>query len=279
VHKIVAITPAGRRQYLSVLDHYIRRDDAISEWRLYDNCWNDLDRAYLTTLADANPKVKLCRIADSDGTNRSVNAIYAQCRDADTFYIKMDDDIVYLDPNFASRLHQAAMRDPDGPIWWSPLVVNNAICSFLIKHTSKARIDAPLSAQASCPIGWRNPRFAEALHVAFTRALGKGEAAVFHCPDARISGGRFSINCIGFFGRTVAALDRLFCPPGVDDEEWISAVLPAKTQRCGMVIGDLLAAHFAYFTQEEYLSARHVLGLYSALTEGARRPSLRGANA
>jgi hypothetical protein len=279
VHRIVAITPAGRRQYLEILDHYIRGDDAIVEWRLYDNCRNAEDRAYLSQLAAANPKARLFEVAGADGTNRSINSIYTQCREPDVFYIKMDDDIVYLDPGFASRMYAAAMRDPDGPVWWSPLVINNAICSFLIKHTSGMRIDAPLSAQASCSIGWRDPRFAEAMHTAFTGALAQGVEARFHCPDTTISGGRFSINCIGFFGRTVAELGNVFCPPGVDDEEWISAVLPAKTQRHGLVIGDLLAAHFAYFTQADHLDSRHTLGLYSSLIGQVARTATRGADA
>jgi len=143
------------------------------------------------------------------------------------------------------------------------------------------RIAAPLTPQADCPIGWKDPAFAEALHIAFTGALGKGEQGVFHCPDLKISGSRFSINCIGFFGRTVARLDADFSPPEVDDEEWISAVLPSKTQRTGLVVGDLLAAHFAFFTQEDYLSRRTLLGLYAALAAApnAQAPRLAAPRA
>ena len=135
MHKIVVITPAGRQRYLSVLDHYIRRDATI-EWRLYDNCRCGSDRAYLAKVARDNPKARVIPLAGGDGATRSINAIHGQCSDPETFYIKMDDDIVYLNPGFAGRLYAAAMRDPDGPIWWSPLVINNAVCSFLIKQAS-----------------------------------------------------------------------------------------------------------------------------------------------
>jgi hypothetical protein len=69
----------------------------------------------------------------------------------------------------------------------------------------------------------------------------------------------------------------------VDDEEWISAVLPSLTGKPGRIIGNLVVSHFSFFTQEEDLLRTGLLQDYADLvgvpvlqlpTTGAR--SLRG---
>jgi hypothetical protein len=67
----------------------------------------------------------------------------------------------------------------------------------------------------------------------------------------------------------VAQLDAGFRLPDVDDEERISTVLLAKTQRCGMVIGDLIVARFAYFAPEPHLEASNLIALCSGFVARA----------
>jgi hypothetical protein len=71
-----------------------------------------------------------------------------------------------------------------------------------------------------------------------------------------------SINCIGFFGADVARLGDLFCPLGVDDEEWISGVLPLLTRRVGRVLGGNTVAHYSFYTQEFVLNQTDILDKY-----------------
>jgi GT2 family glycosyltransferase len=274
MHRIVAVTPAGRRHYLELLHHYIRQDHGIDEWQLWDNCRSAADRVYINALAERDPRIRVVRLAGTDGSNRSVNRFYPMANDGDTFYIKMDDDLVYLPPQLASRLYRRALAERERAIWWSPLIVNNAVCSALLKHHSSLRITAGLTAQASCPIGWRNPLFAQRLHQAFLAALRSQRGAVFQIPDVSLAGARFSINCIGFFGADQHALGEQFCPPGVDDEEWISAVLPVRSGRSGRVLGDMAVAHFSFYTQESALLRTALLDEYYAIA-GLRLPELQ----
>ena len=74
--------------------------------------------------------------------------------------------------------------------------------------------------------------------------------------------GRFSINCLGVFGRDRNALGEAFCPIDVDDEEHISAFLPMLTKRPGQIIGDELVAHFSYYTQERVVRDTDILARY-----------------
>jgi hypothetical protein len=261
-HKIVAVTPAGRRHYLELLRHYVCADATIDEWHLWDNCWNPKDRRYIEELEAAEKKVKLIRLDRVDGTSRSVNQFYQFCTEEDAFYIKIDDDIVYLPEGFGGALYRRAMDEHEKYLWWSPLIINNSICSWLIKHHSLIKITEGMSCQASDLCGWLDPAFAEKMHRKFLAALKVGDITPFFVPDFEISLSRFSINCVGFFGADVKALGPVFCPPDVDDEEWISAYLPSRLHRPGRVIGNLVVAHFSFTPQEPELLQSRILDQY-----------------
>jgi hypothetical protein len=266
MHRIVVVTPAGRRKYLDLLKHYILNDDSIDSWQLWDNCRNEEDRHYIHELERMSSKINVISVKGSDGSNLSVNRFYVHCRDPDVFYIKMDDDIVYLPKEFGKRLYNKAVGEKNNYTWWSPLVVNNAICTWLLKYHGRIHIGNGVSAQAGCSYGWRNPVFAKALHEVFVQAVTTDNLSAFQVPDFEINLGRFSINCIGFFGDFAASLSEdEFCPLGVDDEEWLSAVLPSRAGKPGRIAGDIVISHFSYFTQERALLYYDILRKYYQL--------------
>jgi hypothetical protein len=266
------VTPAGRRAYLEILKSYILADPAIVEWHLWDNCRRPDDREYINALASQNPKIKIVKPpSTATGTNRSINQFYALTRDPSVFYIKMDDDLVYLPPNFGRDFYAKALAEKGRYSYWSPLIVNNAICSWLLKYHACLKIDAEIMASAGCYVGWKSPYFAIDLHKFFLSALRDNKLGHFRVPDFQISLARYSINCIGYFGDEAQALGDRFCPLDVDDEEWISAVLPSITGKPGRILGDLLISHFSFFTQEDELIEADLLKDYY-LIAGLDRP-------
>lgn len=272
--RIIAVTPAGRRAYLELLAHYLLADDSIDEWQLWDNCRTEEDRAFLAVLAARHPKIRIVTGEGAGGHNSGINQFYRHCAVAEDFFIKLDDDIVWLPPGFGGALAARALAEKGRYSWWSPIVVNNAICSWLMKVTGRLETRAWIAALADDATGWRNPDFAEALHAAFLDAAATGRLERFATPDAEVSLGRYSINCIGFFGDDVVRLGDRFCPPGVDDEDWISAALPALTHRPGRVVGSLLACHFAFRTQEDHLLRTELLNRYYRLAGLVREAPL-----
>ncbi len=267
-HKIIAVTPAGRKRYLEILKNYILKDNSIDEWHLWDNCRKEEDRKYIEELEKKHNKIKVIRVEKTDGTNRSVNQFYQLTNDINTFYIKIDDDIVYMTENLGEKLYSKALSEKDNYVWWSPLVVNNAICSYIFKHLGVIDTKAPLSAQASCFIGWRSPVFCNNLHNAFLNSIKNNNISHWLLnQDFEVSLSRFSINTIGYFGETVKKLGEKFCPLGVDDEEYISATLPLLLGKPGKIIGSALVSHFAFNTQEEYLLRySNILDEYAKIT-------------
>ena len=264
-NRVVAVTPAGRRRYLELLKHYILKDTSIDEWFLWDNCRDPLDREYINQLEAGHSKIKVIRRDNVDGSNRSVNGFYASCADESVFYIKMDDDIVYLPERFGASLYANALNERDLFLWWSPLVINNAICSWLLKYHSEIKISEPVSCQAGDVLGWKDPAFAEKLHKIFLLAVEANDVRAFQVADFGVSLARFSINCLGFFGEDVRRYGQQFCPADVDDEEWLSACLPSITGRPGRVVGNLTISHFSFFTQEQELLRSRILDRYYSL--------------
>jgi hypothetical protein len=271
--KIIVVTPAGRKAYLELLSSYLLSDDDVFEWHLWDNCRDESDRVYINSLEVAHEKIKVVRVPNVDGTNRSVNKFYKNCNRPDVFYVKIDDDVVYITKGTFTHMRDEAIKNRARYIWWSPMVINNALCSYLIKYKSKKVIINPeITAQAACPTGWGSPHFAIALHDAFLQLVNNDEPIISEDFDVSLS--RFSINCIGFFGADVLELGDLFCPPNVDDEEWISGVLPVLTNRMGKILGACTVSHYSFYTQEYILNETDILDRYYALAGFVRRHSL-----
>jgi hypothetical protein len=258
--KVIAVTPAGRRRYLELLAKHVLSDPAVAEWHLWDNCRDPADRTYIQSLGD--PRIKIISLPDSKGDNRSINKFYRTMTDPDAFYVKLDDDICYLPPGFFGRFAAKATASKANAIWFSPVVINNAICSWLLSVHGKIQTSRPLSCMASCETGWRSPEFAVHLHRAFLNKLEANQVESLHIPDATMTLGRFSINCLGVFGKDRTALGDAFCPLDVDDEDHISAFLPLLTKRPGQIIGDEVIAHFAFFTQERVVLDTDILARY-----------------
>jgi hypothetical protein len=253
MHKIKVVTPAGRKLYLELLKHYILNDASIDEWILWDNCRNPDDRIYINQLAKDNPKITILAIDNPDGTNRTINRFFEFCNEDDTFYIRIDDDVVYLPPNFGRDFYQRAIANRDNYIWYSPVVINNAVSTWMLVNSKKISTNAIISCQANDTNGWKNPRFAYALLNGFADIIENNKISELKVENLEVSGSRFSVNCIGFFGENRNKYADVFCPLNLDEEEWISAVLPYKIKKRGLVFGDLNVCHFSFFTQEKHL--------------------------
>ena len=263
-HKIIVVTPAGREKYLSILSRYIIADESIDEWHLWDNCRQESDRQFLKSLQESHQKIKIIQISDTDGTNKSINRFWKFAKDLNTFYIRIDDDVVWLPHNFGQSLYNAALAEKNDFLYWSPLVVNNSICTYILKHSGKINTNAEITAQALCPVAWKSPVFSEKLHLEFINSLRAGCDNDWKTnTNHTISLSRFSINCLGFFGDMNNKLGDIFCPQGVDEEEYVSATLPLITNKPGRIIGSIVVSHFSFYPQEDHLLSTKVLNGYA----------------
>lgn len=250
---------------MRLLSHYVLGSPEVTEWQLWDNCRTDSDRAYLQQLAASDPRCVIKRLPSADGSTRNIGDFFRFCDDTEALYLRLDDDIVFTEPGFFERFKQRVLAARGEALWFSPLVVNNAICSALIQNLSKVRVKGPITMQAMDPFSWAHASFPIAMHPVLMEAARRGRLDDFRVPDREVRGGRFSINAIAFFGDEIAALGDLFEPPNQNEEEWYSAVLPMKLNRPGKILGDLLVSHFSFYTQEQELLETTILEDYYRL--------------
>jgi hypothetical protein len=261
--RLIIVTPAGREKYLRLLSRYVLKSGEVAEWHLWDNCRSPADRAYLRELAASDPRIRVKELPGANGGFAVIGDFFGFCDDPNALYLRFDDDIVFIEDGFFPRFIERALGERGKALWFSPLVINNAVCGSLIKNLSRVLFEGPITCQAMCPFAWAHPEFPEALHPVFIEAIRAHRLDDFRCPDRELRLGRFSINALGFFGDEKMALGDLFCPAGHGaEEEWLSAVLPAKLDRAGKILGDLLVAHFSFYTQERRLLQTGILDAY-----------------
>ena len=252
--KLIVVTPAGREKYLRLLSHHVLKSAEVAEWHLWDNCRDANDQDYLHRLAASDPRCQLKQLPDAKGGWGIIGDFFQFCDDPEALYLRLDDDIVFIEEGFFTRYIERAQAVRGKALWFSPLVINNALCSILIKYLSKVTIEGPITCQAMCPFSWKYANLPAALHPVFQDAARQDRLDDFRVPDREVRMSRFSINALGFFGSDKLELGDQFCPIGNGmEEEWLSAVLPALLDRSGLILGDLIVAHFSYYPQEEEL--------------------------
>ena len=99
--------------------------------------------------------------------------------------------------------------------------------------------------------------------------IERGETGKLRSGAHVIGLNRFSINCISYFGRDMALFGGLMSS---EEEEDLSAVIPARLRRTNAICADTIVAHFAFFTQRAWMDPSGTLERYAGLLRA--RPEL-----
>lgn len=261
--KTVVVTPAGRRRYLEILSRYVLSDTDVDRWDIWLNTDNVDDIDYITSLA-TNPKVRVVTVPDKicHPVAFRIHKFFSQATDADTIYVRLDDDIVYYAPNSISNLvlRRANYKD-------AFLVYGNVVNSAITSHVHQRNLTIPLEwgkvkYTVMDEVGWKNPQFAEKLHRLF---LSYTYPYRWYNRDWLLYDyERHSINVISWYGDDCANWCRNMNP---DEEVWLSQTYPSQIKRPNIIAGDNLFVHYAFYTQREYLDKTDILSQYDKLSK------------
>jgi hypothetical protein len=258
--KVVCITPAGRQRYMRLLAPYVLSDPRVDEWQVWLNTLDLGDRAWLKRLGQ-HAKVRLIeppKLRPNGGY--TIGQFWPNCADENTIYVRLDDDVVWLEKDFFSKLVAARERNRDAFLV-SAMVINNALCTYLLQFTGKLAFTEYLSAYCMDPVSWRSADFARMLHGWAIKAIAAGEIP-HRFGDFPTAMTRLSINAICYFGRDVAPyIDRI----GPEEEEFVSCVLPTMLHKTNVITSDAWCAHFAFYPQREELDKSGLLEEYVRL--------------
>lgn len=272
-HRVVVVTPAGRRRYLELLiPQVVGLADIVDEYQLWVNTTDSDDIAYMENVQSTNTLVKLIRLPDDICVNgsKSICNFFKKCIEPNTIYIRFDDDIVLLDTKeaFISFL-DFRIGNPQFFLVYG-CILNNAITSHLLQRSMQLDTMHGISTyQCMCPVGWRNGEFAKNVHNQIAQNnfdLSKFRMGsnwlLYDCE-------RVSINCISWIG---TGLDNA-CGGivGAEEEYELSTNIPRKNNMINIIFGGFCCVHFAFYTQRDdvdpmlniYYKTQNVLSLHS----------------
>ena len=260
--QVVVVTAAGRRRYMEVLARYID-GSIVDRWDLWLNVKEDRgDLAWLKSIEGPHVRAVEIQHGPKHGTNYEIRNFYPHAADAETIFCRLDDDIVWLAPDFFAKLLDCRLANLD-PLLVSANVVNNAICGHLQQRAGAFGFGAgTVGYNCLDPVGWKDQHHAEYVHRAF---LANPNADRWRTQDWILyAGERFSINAICWFGADMAKIIQTG-GVGEDEEEWLTYQYPRQSKRPNMICGSAVASHFAFYTQRKHLDATDVLDGYRKL--------------
>lgn len=265
-YKVKVLIFAGRKDTMEILMPQIK-SDYIDEIIIGVNTNNKNDLDYIYSLKSNNPKIVYEEVPPNiqKCTQQSFRYFYTKMEDSDTIYFKLDDDLIYIEPNYFETTLKFRCEHPEY-ICIYPMIINNPLCNYLLaKNGIPFKYNSNLCAEFMY-MTWKDPTVAEDLLKLFS--VNKS-SSVWHIQNFEF-GAEFnfhkhfgvirpSINAICFFGKDFKELNVKNYPS--DDEEFLTNEVLA----CGrkhIILGNTLVAHYAFFTQRTHLNSKNILGLY-----------------
>jgi hypothetical protein len=262
-YKVSICTPAGREKYLSFTKKFIYRkmeEGLIDEWQLWLNTINPQDIAYIESMAAENPKVKIYRLDEKiTPTWESYNALQTHkffkfAHDDDTIYIRLDDDIVWVEDGALEKICQARIIHPNAYVIY-PNIINSTMCTSwhqeigaLSEEFGIVRKERPedLDWAYLDAFNYTDSGLINHIHNTFRKRYEEGSLSAYYLPSKSFDDYKhFSICSIAWWGKDKVS-------PGALEESQMAHELPKGFARPVWFAGDALMVHYSYHTQRDY---------------------------
>ena len=257
-YKICICIPAGRRRYMQILIPYLRvLRPVVDECVFWVNTNDPEDLHYLRQTAEGDSWFKLQRLPT--GTHIShvlwhtVHKFYETACDAQTIYIKLDDDLVYMDGLDRFQGFLDLRIDNPHPFLVSANVLNNPLFSHILQQQGILGTNAGRIGRNSQDAVGMSGSSAQCLHEEVLRTLEQetSETVQFRIDNFYLYDfERFAVNCIAWFGKDFAEF-RGRVPQ--KDESFLTEDMPRGLARPVLVAGGFLTVHFAFLLQRRHL--------------------------
>lgn len=291
-HGVVAWTPYGRKETVSILVEYIRREHErglVDQWWLCMNTDPNQaeDVAYAHELAARYPAwIKLvdrpAGVPVLHPKQRNTGYFYREMTDPHTVYVRLDDDIIYVHEDAISRLVTHRLEAESGvasfPVMW-----NNSIVSWFAQQAGVIPAAGSTTVGAGMPnltyhwpkvggpycmdpVGWADGRFGVAIHRLLLEWLDADtpEMAFLYQDYQLPIGMQFSVSTFASLGSMYAKL----ATPGVlvpdEEESWHTVHEPRKLGQPNVIVGNALVSHYTFFPQGPIIRATDILERYRA---------------
>jgi hypothetical protein len=285
--KTIVVTFAGRKKFMEILFPYIKKyEHKIDEYHIYAATNNQEDLDYIEKFSSENEFVKVFRAEPGRDPIYLWNECYKNSQDENSVYLKLDDDIVFIDDSLFTDFLEFRKDNPQYPIIY-PMIVNNLYTSWILQEKMDLQFsqktnfnerwnsvndriinylkDNPIPDRlihvipedfALCPIGWGNTEFAKSVHNKFLECLESNRMDIF---KNTIDGTKgmildnyppVSINCCSWLGSSMKEYTAKYGDVW-QDEIWLSVYLPILSGKPNYIYFDSVVSHFSYYKQME----------------------------
>ena len=304
--KLIVLTFAGRKRYMEILFQYILRNrEHITEYHLYLATTNQEDVDYIHQFHKENEDfVKVISLDSYENFNKAEvwNLSYKNCLDEDTIYLKIDDDVVFIDDNLFSDFIEFRKKSTSPVVF--PHIINNIISTPLLEKNSRintgmmsgdfvvntwsetiTRIKPQIEKlrgnfpsrdfvvtslltqdEILCPIAWGSLEYSKRAHLIFLDLVRSGRISNIYTDNIILDEFHpISIQCCSWFGRDLKRYTSEFGEVGNEDEPWISVYLPVWAKEPNTIYGGSIVSHFSSYNQDQFLLENGILDSYKRL--------------
>jgi hypothetical protein len=256
--RIIAITCFGRSRYTDILTLFTKRSPLIDRHELWINTQVAEDLESASHYCEQNPDffVKVESPAPYSGHSRQsrLSTFYEDfVVQADTIFIRFDDDIVWMADDAIQKLLDVRIDMPHYFLIFAN-TVNNSLCSHL--HQRIGALPPTPWIEYAClgEVSWSRWETASAAHRAFFETVEQDPTLKrFLFPNWQLlQYERCSINCIAWFGSDNEVIRKMMGP---EEEHSLATEIPRYLGRPNLIAGGSLVCHFAYYTQRDLLEA------------------------
>ena len=271
--EIEIVTPAGRKKYLEILYRHLKsQKDYFNTWTLWVNTAYREDVEYCKQLKRENDWIEVIKPIIHPNGSESVYSFYKYACNPDKIYIKIDDDIVWMEKDFIKKLVDFRVENPEYFLVFAN-IINNAIIDHLHMRSGAISIGEVINYNPFDNTGWFRGDIAEKKHNILLQSIEKNDLEKFKfCRHILFDFERVSINCISWLGKDFKKFDGIIIPeinhigvPVKDDEQWLASDYPKSINKANVIYGKALCSHYSFYTQLEHLSKTDVLERYALL--------------
>lgn len=270
-YKVVVVTPAGRKRYMEILLPYILKEKGVvDEYQIWINTNNEEDIAFFKDL-----EIKYKKLIKLDYTvynekhekydNLKIYKFFKNCIDAKTVYLRLDDDIVYLEDNYIEKMVRFRIQNKE-PFLVYGNIFNNAVIDSIMQKNGYYPDIEQINYDCLDRIGWEDPESAEKKHRFLLNNYILQNKSFKRAFDTWILKDyeRVSINSICWLGDTFKEFEGIV---DRDEENWLSVIKPQQIGKPNVINGSAFCIHFSFFTQRDLLDRTDILQKYKQISE------------
>jgi hypothetical protein len=260
-YRVVTITPIGNYKYADLLSHYLLQNrDIIDQHIWWINTHNTYDISYISTI--------ICKYRDFFdlyynnnlkyfGVKNGLSNIYMQFNDKKTIYIKINDDICWMQKDALRELVQFRINNPEYFVI-HPFINNTTKATYVLQLLNLFSMDildiSPVvMRKQQLSLSDLKPEISESIHKNFLELIKTDQLSELTNCLPKIVNFLYDYipdHCVCWFGKHFTEFEET---AKIYQKEWISQIESKERQMPTCICTSSIMSHFAFKSHENYL--------------------------